>query len=315
MKSKQFLREFRIFRLTNREAPALATPLNHIGVALSYICGKRVDDWVEYTLNKVDRTLAQGVQLEHKPLWNMFLRDFQLAFTDTTKVQSVHQELLDLKMKPGDLDSYISSFEHLCMRAGWGADDAATIMLFKKGLTNGLHRTVLEKTTPRPDTLCGWFEAARKQYKLWAEIKASLGGSLTKPQSEPPKWRASTSGSGGGTRGNNNVWRYHPWQGVRKEDRMDVDAATLAAITAEEKQKLLKEGRCFNCKKLGHVSRNCPTKTNNNTPNTNHRNHGMTVHTAETTDSKDETDLMEQIGNLTMEERSALMDKMVLKGF
>ena len=52
------------------------------------------------------------------------------------KVQSAYQELLDLKMKPGDLDSYISSFKHLCTHTGWGVDDAGTIMLFKKGLTN-----------------------------------------------------------------------------------------------------------------------------------------------------------------------------------
>ena len=185
----------------------------------------------------------------------MFLRDFQLAFTDTTKVQSAHQELLDLKMKPGDLNSYISSFEYLCMCAGWGADDARTIMLFKKGLTNRLHCVVLEKITPCPDTLRGWFEATHKQYELWAEIKASLGGSLTKPQPEQPKWHANTSGGGGSTGGSSsNTQRYHPWQGVHKEDCMNIDTATLATIAAEEKQKLLKEGRCFNCRKLGHVS-------------------------------------------------------------
>ena len=55
-------------RLTNREAPMLATPLNHIGVAFSYICEKRVNDWVEYTLNKVDCALAQEVQPQHELL-------------------------------------------------------------------------------------------------------------------------------------------------------------------------------------------------------------------------------------------------------
>ena len=273
-----------------------------------------MDNWVEYTLNKVDHALNQGVQPQHEALWNMFLRDFQLAFTNTTKVQSAHQELLDLKMKPGDLDSYISSFEHLRTRAGWGADDAGTIMLFKKGLTNGLHHAVLEKTTPHPDTLRGWFEAMRKQYELWAEIKASLGGSLTKPQ-EQPKWRAQMSGGGGGSGTGGNAQRFHPWQGVHKEDCMDVDAATLATIATEEKQRLMKEGRCYNCKKMGHISRNCPTKTDKNVPNTNRRNQGMTARTAEITDGREGMDLMEQIGNLTMEERSVLMDKMVLKGF
>ena len=173
---------------------------------------------MEYTLNKVDCALAQGVQPQHEALWNMFLRDFQLAFTDTTKVQSAHQELLDLKMKPGDLDSYISSFEHLRTRTGWGADDAGTIMMFKKGLTNGLHCAILEKTMPRPDTLRGWFKAARKQYKLWAEIKASLGGSLTKLQQEQPKWCAQTSGGGGNSGTGGNAWQFHPWQGVCKKD-------------------------------------------------------------------------------------------------
>ena len=96
---------------------------------------------------------------------------------------------------------------------------------------------------------------------------------------------------------------------------MDVDTAMLAVIAAEEKQKLLKEGRCFNCKKLGHISQNCPTKTNNNGSNNSHGNHGMTARATKVTDGKEETDLMEQIGNLTMEERSALMDEMVLKGF
>ena len=83
-------------------------------------------------------------------------------------------------MKPGFLDDYISSFEHLRHLAGWGADDAGTVMLFKKGLTQGLHRAVLEKTTPHPTTLRGWMEATHQQYELWAQIKASLGGSFGK---------------------------------------------------------------------------------------------------------------------------------------
>ena len=83
-KSDQFLREFRILMLSNHGHHAMATPLNHIGVALSYIRGKKVDDWVELTLNKVNHTLQQGVLLMHEALWEMFLRDFQSTFMDTT---------------------------------------------------------------------------------------------------------------------------------------------------------------------------------------------------------------------------------------
>ena len=137
----------------------MATPLDQIRVALSYIRGKKVNDWVELTLNKVNHTLQQGVLPMHEALWEMFLRDFQLSFTDSTKTQNSHQELLELHMKPGFLDDYISSFEHLRHLAGWGADNAGTLMLFKKGLTHGLHCAVLEKTTLHPTTLHGWIEA------------------------------------------------------------------------------------------------------------------------------------------------------------
>ena len=33
-----------------------------------------------------------------------------------------------------------------------------------------------------------------------------------------------------------------------------------AALTEEEQVTLQKEGRCFNCKKQGHIGRNCPLK-------------------------------------------------------
>ena len=56
-KSDQFLQKFHILMLSNHRHHAMATPLNHIGVALSYIRGKKVNDWVELTLNKVDRAL------------------------------------------------------------------------------------------------------------------------------------------------------------------------------------------------------------------------------------------------------------------
>ena len=53
-------------------------------------------------------------------------------------------------------------------------------MLFKQGLVLGLHKAILEKTVPWPNTLDGWANAAWMQHALWAEIKASLQGSGTK---------------------------------------------------------------------------------------------------------------------------------------
>ena len=35
-----------------------------------------------------------------------------------------------------------------------------------------------------------------------------------------------------------------------------------AALTEDERSRLMKEGRCFNCKNTGHRSRECPDKKN-----------------------------------------------------
>jgi hypothetical protein len=42
---------------------------------------------------------------------------------------------------------------------------------------------------------------------------------------------------------------------------MDVDAIrTTGKLSDEEHTRLIKEGRCFCCRKLGHMSRTCPEK-------------------------------------------------------
>jgi hypothetical protein len=295
--------------LANRGHPALAMPLDCIGIAISYIRGPKVNDWVEYMLNKIERALAQGVQPHHEALWEMFIWDFRTSYTDTTKTQSAHQELLNFQMKPGALDDYVSAFEHYCQKAGWGVDDASTIMLFKKGLTKGLHRTVLEKTYPHPTTLRGWIEAACCQYELWAEIKASMGGDFGRPQISADKasrWRTTL-----GT-------KRHPWQGTKRRDRMDLDVVKVNALTTDEKMKLQKEGRCFLCKRLGHISKMCLNKKNGNAPHPT-QNTSTTTWVTEIETEKvkvaPKEAMVNQIKAMSAEQHNQLLDDLVLQGF
>ena len=51
-----------------------------------------------------------------------------------------------------------------------------------------------------------------------------------------------------------------------------------AALTEEEQATLQKEGRCFNCKKQGHIGRNCPLKAG-----------GSKARSGETTEDADQT--------------------------
>jgi hypothetical protein len=101
---------------------------------------------------------------------------------------------------------------------------------------------------------------------------------------------------------------------------MEVDAARVNALTTEEKAQLQKEGRCFHCKRMGHISRNCHQKKTNNAPNTSRGNQGTTAHITETKPvevkrkGRDER-IVVDIKGMTIEEQSELLDKLVLEGF
>src|SRR5579863_8781648 len=46
-------------------------------------------------------------------------------------------------------------------------------------------------------------------------------------------------------------------------DPMQVDATRTQCLTQAEREKLQKEGKCFNCKKTGHMYYECSTKPKN----------------------------------------------------
>jgi hypothetical protein len=153
-------------------------------------------------------------------------------------------------------------------------------------------------------------DAARRQYELWAEIKASLSGNFGQPRPSPTK----------SNRWKGVLTKKNQWALVKRDDKMEVDVAQVNALTTEEKIRLQKEGRCFHCKRMGHISRNCQQKKNNDTPNASHGNQGTTARVTETGPievekvGRDEW-IVADIKGMTVEEQSELLDKLVLEGF
>ena len=237
--------------MANSQNNSMLILLDRIGLAISFIRGPNVNNWVEGMMTCIDRHLANGIDPGDERLWATFVCNFETAFTNTTKVQNAHHKLMNIKMKGDTLDDYIAEFQHLRQAAGWGVNDARTLMLFKQGLVLGLHKAILEKTVLQLNMLDSWANTAQTQHALWAEIKASLQGAGTKPsQSKGQRWHAVL----GQSRDDKGRWDKSQWHGVKREDRMEVDGAAVNALSTEEKQRLVKEGKCFTCKKTGHQS-------------------------------------------------------------
>ena len=85
----------------------------------------------------------------------------------------------------------------------------------------------------------------------------------------------------------------------RDPNAMEVDALKTDRLSKEEREKLSKEGRCFQCKKQGHMSRDCPDKKKSDKePKKNDKDKGATkVRTAVINEDEEEEDNMTKVGS------------------
>ena len=95
---------------------------------------------------------------------------------------------------------------------------------------------------------------------------------------------------------------------------MEINAAELNALSVEERNRLQKKGRCFNCRKTGHMSRACPTKQDASKKNM-RENQGATICTTKAKEEGTEKKMAESIKSMTMEERNKLLNDLILVGF
>jgi hypothetical protein len=132
--------------------------------------------------------------------------------------------------------------------------------LFKQGLKLNLHRGILQCET-LPQTLGKWICAAHLEVERMALVKATLGpmgsGNITTHQNRLCAVQNPTKTAGSKRKDPN----------AMEVDTVHTDATCTNCLSDEERQHLLKEGQCFNCKKLSHMMRTCPNKQQSSSNN------------------------------------------------
>ena len=146
---------------------------NRILTALSYMRGPSIDTWVDYEggwlQHRTDPRVQGHLQDTDEALWDEFAYDFENAWKDTASVVNAEEQLSRLTMKGLEIDNYISTFTRLAVAAEFELDSKALVGRFRSGLTECVHRRILNcENLPR--TLDQWKEVARKEVLRIKEI-------------------------------------------------------------------------------------------------------------------------------------------------
>jgi len=238
---KKFLNDFKTYKFLNRKNKTMKIPTNCVALALTFIKGEHVQDWVHEMMKIMEERLKSTLNLmleTNKYHWDSFKDVFRDTFTDTSEREDADNKLQSLHMKEGNLDQYIAKFNQLANLAERNNKTRGLIPLFRQGLPYGLAQACMNQLK-WPKTIHHWQMAACEENKQYT-IKKNLG--LTRS----PKDRKD---------------RKQQWKATLKSKQrdnsipMEVDAAqTQRRPLTEHQEKLKKKGQCFHCKAQGHMS-------------------------------------------------------------
>jgi len=267
-KTTLFINEWELYWAVNNDNALMINPYRQAMFFLTYVKGTRVNEWVMAVNRWLTRQIQGGINTADERLWNEVAASFTRRFADSLAKENAQSILrAGVKMKGEDINAYIMEIEELIRLAEYQFDVPQTIETFTDGLPTGLYQKILE--LDRPITYKQWKQAAINRQQdyihMKARLKAHQGGVTT---SRPRGWMPqripvdpnTMDTSAGRTRGHvvgseetNPATmphgRYNPRGGYPQRGR--------GGGTTRD----LHEVECYTCHKKGHLSRNCPQHT------------------------------------------------------
>jgi hypothetical protein len=99
--------------------------------------------------------------------------------------------------------------------------------------------------------------AAQKYQQKYLLVQANLGDRWSKDPVKGQKGRSKEQ------------WQQALWPKTRDPNAMEIDCVKARQITTDKRTELMKAGKCFTCRKQGHLSCDCPQRLSR--PRTNAR--------------------------------------------
>ena len=108
--SKKFILELNVYFKINRKHKDIVNQYSKTLIALSFIKGDHVVNWVNAQVLELDDKLASHCHYdkEDEHLWDNFEYNFKKTFVLSTQKEDAFVKISHLKMVKGDLDAYIA---------------------------------------------------------------------------------------------------------------------------------------------------------------------------------------------------------------
>jgi hypothetical protein len=245
--AESFILEWQIYQMLNYDAAVMRQPFTRATLFLSFIKGPGVHEWNMLQVNWLMTCARTGALPSEEFLYDTIEAAFQSAFTDTMSVQRVKAEFHLISMECGDLDGYVSKFERLACLAGYDLNSSLILDRFGSKLIPGLYAAIINGPD-EPVTWTDWVRAAKKYQQKYLLVQANLGDRRSK---DPAKGQRNRS---------KEQWQQALWLKPKDPNAMEIDCVRARQITTDKRVELMKAGKCFTCRKQGHLSRDCPQR-------------------------------------------------------
>src|ERR1700735_1312093 len=233
---KNFMQDVVIYLAINKEI--YNTDNKKVAFALSFMTEGDAKAWKEeFLTRKIKEAISANKDISDLSLgsWIDFDRAIAESFRPFNAPGDALLKMCNMKMgHDASINEHVAKFKILVSQTELG-DSAALADFFRETLPTGLQRQILTSDTP-PITLKDWYEKAAHLHNNWKRMQKILRrGNRTLNMTNNTNYQNSNR-------------KFYFLKKERDLNTMDIDCLSI-----EERNTLMKEGRCFKCHQTSHL--------------------------------------------------------------
>ncbi len=144
-KADTFMNEVEKYLMLNYDVAGFNSPKKKVILVLTFMQGPEVEEWTRGMLQWVQQINNQS---NMDNIWCIFQQRFYNRFTNTQADSTARKELVQLKMRFSDIDSYIATFEQTVRKALYHLGSHEMNQQFLSGLPWDVAKDVMRYPTP-----------------------------------------------------------------------------------------------------------------------------------------------------------------------